>query len=218
MAILFDGAGKYLSWTGGGSVFEPNNVGTVCFWAYPITDSGAAYSSMVTWNYTELDQRQSTTPDVWRVVVDGTGTSGSNGFSYNTWYFCAMIRASKTDFKFYVDAVEEISVTTDVTAVSGQNRMQIGTFASGTQPFGGRIANLIAWETALSENALAAQKRQLAPVQWGDIWCWLRMQSGALGVDSSGQGNTFTATGSPSYVADPTIPLTLDEDELLLLL
>lgn len=219
MATLFNAAGEYLDWAGSGAIFEPNDVGTICFWAYPITDGGASYASLVAWNNCELDQRQNTTPDVWRPVVNNTGIAGGSSYSYNTWYFVAAIRSTKTLWKFYVNAVADLTVTTDVTATGDQTVMQIGTYNSGdTQPFGGRIANVIAWTVALSEDQLAAQMRQLAPVQWGSIWCWLRMENGALGTDSSGQGNDFTAVGTPTYAAGPSIPLVANEDEELLLL
>jgi hypothetical protein len=208
-AAQFNGTGERLTRSTGPS---PNAAYTVAFWSRVDSYKSADYQTLFTylmsgseWETIMLDSSN-------RLVIEaGVSGSGSrvnaaSAFGTGTWKYVALVRASTTSLKAYVDGTEVLSLTTNISARSAA----VTEFAFGsdtyTEDSNSSVAYARAWSAALNTTELAAEKVSATAVRTTDLWGDWPMQ--ANGNDSSGNSRTLTAVGTVSYVTDgPTLPL-----------
>ena len=142
----------------------------------------------------------------------------------NGWYHVVVVwdsdNATPGDrMKMYINGVEETAFGTDTNPSSGQSTvmntasqvLEIGA-ANSADYFDGLMSNIV----FVDGTALAATEfgevdstsgiwkfKAPAGITYGNNGFWLKGEnSGALGTDSSGEGNTLTVSGSPTQSID----------------
>jgi len=83
----------------------------------------------------------------WSTVVSTTN------LSLNTWYFGAVTFNTTTGWKLYVNGLPE-STSSDTTTYTGNDEVLIGSYATGTNVFGGRIAVAQVYNRVLSDSEI----------------------------------------------------------------
>lgn len=212
MALQVNATTKYLSKTSGACI-DHNAAYTVACWAR-VTNTGTSDRPILfqieVADFSKID----------RLVLDwfggaiqevvsldsggGTSVTGTTGTTVNTWYYFAGRRNSAASLDALQNSAIEATNTTDVTGRATATRMSIGATPAGSNGCAVlEIAYLKAWSAIRSDAEIAAQKLVIEPLITTNLFCDLRMQSGALGTDSSVNANHFTVNGTPSFVSDP---------------
>lgn len=208
-AAQFNATGERLTRTTGPS---PNAAYTVAFWVRIDTNRSADYQILFTflmganeWESLMLDGSN-------RLVIEaGVGGSGSrvnaaSAFGTGTWRHVALVRASTTSLKAYVDGSEVLSLTTNVSTRSAA--VSEFTFGSDSYNEDSRSSSAYAraWTAALNTTELAAESASAAAVRTADLWGDWPMQ--ADGDDDTANARHLTAVGTVSYVTDgPALPV-----------
>ena len=203
-SIRFNGSSSNYLRISSGTIWEPNRASTAIWRVRIITDLASSLASMLTGNNFEVDTRQNTSPDTWRMYINNSGTSGS-GYSYNRWYYLAYVRKSATDCRLYVDCKQDLLITTDVSAVSDQTRLDVAHWNT-SQPIDARFDNLLLWQRALTFEEIFLQQFQPEPISRSGIYGWYEFRPGALTRDSSGQGHHFMLNGTATSEEGAPIP------------
>lgn len=153
-----------------------------------------------------------------QVYFDWAGTNGgsfdlASGWtpSTGTWYYLAIVHDSSGNMRLFRCALGETTLTeANTLGTGGTNGTALSSIFVGTdgwdEPVAANIAFHRIWDgTALSKTQLEAELQSTTPVVTTNLWADYRFASGALTTDSSGNSRSLTATGSPSYVADPDL-------------
>ena len=208
-AAQFNGTGERLTRTTGPS---PNAAYTVAFWVRVDSYKSADYQTLFTflmggaeWETIMLDASN-------RLVIEagvsgaGNRVNAASAFGTGTWKYVALVRASTTSLKAYVDGAEVLSLTTNVSGRSAA----VSEFAFGSDTYNedsnSSIAYARAWSAALNTTELAAEKVSETAVRSANLYDSWPMQANGNGAN----GNNLTAVGTVSYVTTgPGFPVTV---------
>lgn len=180
MALRSNADTAFTSRTSG--MVDHNAAYTVCFWGKLSSDRN---------QYTHFWAASDTTTDTYEdsdfIGTDGDGTTLRGGvyigavgtvatgtsLVVGTWYHIAVKRTSATDWRMYLNGVQEgITVTRDIT---GRNAT-LGEFLhrlNGILYFcDGAIAHYKAWNVALTDAQIASEMRTITPKRWANLVGW----------------------------------------------
>lgn len=189
------------------SLPNANAAYTAMGWVYLVSDlnaSGSIFSinDAVGSNLDAIFLNSDGTTLILSVAVGGaatnpTGTSLSTG----TWYHVAIVRASATDCRLYLNGALDIGP--DTRDVSGRTqptgRMEWGgLFTTDLYRVNGRVAGIKIWTTNLSADEVAAEQRALRPLRLDSLHGWWPCfpGSGERARDYSGNGRDWTESGT----------------------
>ena len=166
--LVFDGVNDYVQSPSSNSLqFGVGDFSTVC-WVYPTsvpnsrvvenrgTSPGAGYPGY------QFKLKQSSTN--WRIFNSGvvgisnlTVTDSSNFYSLNNWYQITMMYKANTSLTFYVnETLDHQRLTTTIGNINnslpttiGATNFNLGTEGTLSQPFGGKINNVLIYNRIL---------------------------------------------------------------------
>jgi hypothetical protein len=204
-AAQFNGTGERLTRSTGPS---PNAAYTVAFWSrvdsYKSTDYQTLFTFLMSGSEWETIMLDSSNRLVIEAGVSGSGSrvNAASAFGTGTWKYIALVRASTTSLKAYVDGTEVLSLTTNISARSAA----VTEFAFGsdtyTEDSNSSVAYARAWSAALNTTELAAEKDSATAVRTANLYDSWEMQANGNGVN----GNNLSAVGTVSYVTTgPTL-------------
>jgi len=208
MSIRFDAVGDYLS------IVPPsaNAAYTIMGWVYLSSD----LNDYTHFFHTGGQEVYDGDTDFVGTDTDGTtlraGCAGGTSDSFTTgsaltvaqWYHIAMIRSSATSLKVYLNAVEDLSYTNDVSSRVMSPLMTVGQYNG--KNVNGRIAAIKVWDAALSTDELSSERYSLLPCRWANLWAYLpTLSAGSLEKDYSGNGRDFTVNGTLTVEDNPPI-------------
>jgi hypothetical protein len=130
-----------------------------------------------------------------------------------TWGFWAITRDTDGNLTGYFGAESG----TTLTAGSQTGSLQAAEFTAIGMAIGADrtgagldadVALVRIWESVLSQSEFESEMVSATAVKTASLWAEYRFADGALTTDSGGNSRTLTATGTPTYVADPTITVT----------
>lgn len=76
---------------------------------------------------------------------------------------------------------------------------------TGADNSGVSVAYCRIWNAELTLAEIKAEFESATPVRTSGLYADYRFANGSLTTDSSGNGNTLTSAGTPTFTADPTI-------------
>lgn len=194
-------------------LFSANAAYTLAGWIRPVTVGAANLaicSLTVGTGNADLDNAVITSGGAYsfNAQVASTPATVTAGTATAAWHHFAMVRASTTALRIFVDGVQ---VGADSTAnVSG--RATLTHLAIGYAPFapsvilnGGHYA-WKAWTAALTAAELTREMSTVRPQRTANLWAWWPMvDSYTLGYDWA-KARHLTPQGSLSYYASPPVP------------
>jgi hypothetical protein len=135
-------------------------------------------------------------------------TSGTPTLSTGTWYPFAYTKSGNVH-SFYVSGRLVGSVTKNLTGSSAYTMEALGNDAiSSVSPYAMRFTSFKEWNLALGSGPLQDEiNSPSAVVHTSGLVTFTPLVSDLL--DISGNGNDWTAVGSPTFVADPSFPTNL---------
>lgn len=203
MPVRFDASADRLLRTA--SLPSYNSAYTAMGWVYLVSDLNATVTIFaIDDNIDDIDAINLGSDGVTLqlgVVVGGvsTGPSGTT-LSTGTWYHVAIVRASATDCRLYLNGALDIGPDTrDVSGRSAATRLEWGAFASvNLSRFDGRVAAIKIWDAALSAEEVAAEVRSIRPQRLANLNGWWPCFPGAgeRARDYSGNGRDWTESGT----------------------
>lgn len=203
MPVRFDASADRLLRTA--SLPSYNSAYTAMGWVYLVSDLNATVTIFaIDDNIDDIDAINLGSDGVTLqlgVVVGGvsTGPSGTT-LSTGTWYHVAIVRASATDCRLYLNGALDIGPDTrDVSGRSAATRLEWGAFASvNLSRFDGRVAAIKIWDAALSAEEVAAEVRSIRPQRLANLNGWWPCfpGSGERARDYSGNGRNWTESGT----------------------
>lgn len=211
MAVRFDNAAdRYTVTVSQGAVTDYTfccwmklSVATATWWGVMGTDAGSSADSA----YFEAPSAGTTV----RPNFDNAGgITGAFSVTVGTWYFVA-VTVSGTSVSWYYKAFGSPTLTlgstqTAANAAQVMTNLRLGVWAGNTEPFNGCITGARYWLAALTQAELEAESQQLLHKRTAGILASYPLET-ATTADSSGNGRTLTAAGTPTTEAGPGIPL-----------
>lgn len=131
----------------------------------------------------------------------GTDFNGS-ALTINSWYHVAWIR-NGSSHTVYLNGVSDITATSSYSA----SRWLLGEYdAGGSGPFSGRLAHLKVWDGIfLTQQEVQQEMRKARPSRFADLFLWSPFIASTAGEDLSGNGRTWTVSGSPTLQDGPPV-------------
>jgi hypothetical protein len=201
MGIRLDAAGDTLSWTTSPLGYNANY--TVSFWfkLKAKTASNAYLSIFDLFNAAGTDYAvfgvhgaSATVTNLGFFSGDTPWVEGwgSTSLALNTWYHVAIIRASATDHKVYLNGVLEATITGNVGAYGTQANMAFGDNGPDCV-----ISDAKIWATNLTLADLQQEMYVIRPVRYLDLYGFWPMLPGAVERlrDYSGNGRNWNDDG-----------------------
>jgi len=149
------------------------------------------------------------TPRIGRVANWSASTVLGDALTPGAWYDIALVRASSTDLRMFLNGAQTGGVDTNTTQGRvASNYIDIGLFGKAYDYAGIRVANVQFFQRALTPIELSAQHRRLRPVSRDALWAWYPMVHGTLAgslLDHSGNGRHLTAGGTPTIEDGPPV-------------
>lgn len=135
-------------------------------------------------------------------IFNGFDFPGSTVVSLNQWHWAAIVRNSSTDWKGYLDSVQEISATSE--SAGSTSSIVVGNdLAFLAAPFSGRLAAVKVWNTNLTQAEIINEARQYAPIRTANLVAWFPLLK-VEGTDYT--GSNWTINGTLTAVDGPPIP------------
>jgi len=210
MAQRFNGtAANYLSRTA--SMLSINAAFTWMAWIKITTDTNtnaliySAGNNAGTQNDTILLGADGTTLTL---SVNAATAAGTN-LTVGTWYHVALVRASSTDVKIYLNGVQDSASTTSVGTSRTMENMLIGSFLGAATPFNGAMDAAKAWSRALSVAEIQNEMRRHLPFSTTSLYAWWPMvhSTAALSAkDYGGSAADWTVNGTITVEQGAGIP------------
>lgn len=212
MAIRVNASTEYLDRTS--NVLDANGTYTIMGWFY--LENLTVYGHLF-----DLNAGDSENHDAIYTYNDGGGydfylSANIGGYltdiatttppSTSQWFHIALVRASDTNLKVYIDGADEATNTNDVNGRSSITKNKIGV-SIDNENIDGRIAGLKAWSTALTQNEILQELRILRPVRTANLYCFCPVfpGSGERGRDYSGNGYDWTENGTLTDESPPPV-------------
>lgn len=187
---------------------------TISFWFYISSDTNA-YANLFYYgdnSTTTADSLQmgsdGTTLNVWVQPSEANGTN----LSTTTWYNIAVIRASVTDLKVYLNGALDITGPSVNVTGRGTNSLSLGAWRAGNagaaDPFNGRIGNFKMWTTNLAQPEIEQEMWSYMPIRTANLYNWtpfIDTSSGLDFLDYSGNGRNWTETGTVTFEDNPPV-------------
>jgi len=129
----------------------------------------------------------------------------STGYSVDTWHRATLVAAASNDYKVYIDGA---SVGTPVCNINPINmtKMAIGALpydGSWANLFAGRLAEVVIWDVALSDDERASVIAGYPPMSvvsgHNHVLAYWPLREDAL--DASGNGHDLSLQGGPSFTS-----------------
>lgn len=133
-----------------------------------------------------------------------TGTT----LSIQTWYHIALVRAGVTNYKVYLNGVEDISVTEDVTGNGTAIVLCFGEFSlSSSYPADIRMSAIKFYEAALTPDEIKNEMNSVLPKRTANLNGWYPCLPGTpeRARDYSGNGNNLTEEGTITDADPPPV-------------
>lgn len=217
MAVRASGTGNYLSRTGASSFGSATGANlTMCCWGKRKVDTNnfatLAYAAksggtFEYWLETSTGGDQLHYYELPATETDVTGPT----LTVDTWFFVACTRANASQKIYWgTEAGGTLSTAsaTDTRTISAAlDRMYLfdDIYAEG---FNGELSLFRTWDSELSAAELDSEWRSLTPVKSGVLVDLRLVGTSTAGTDSSGNGYTFTKTGTlTDGGSDPTPPV-----------
>lgn len=205
MALRSNADTAFTSRTSG--MVNHNAAYTVCMWVKLSSDRN---------QYTHFWAASDTTTDTYEdsdfIGTDFDGTTLRGGtyiaaagevilganLTVGTWYHIAAVRASNTDWRMFLNGVQEGATVT--LSIAGRNAT-LGEFLhrlNGVSYFcDGLVAHYKAWSVALTAAQIAAEMRTITPKRWASLVGWTPMIS-SVKADAlkSRAGGDWTENGT----------------------
>lgn len=126
----------------------------------------------------------------------------------NTWYWAAVIMETGQKMRAYLKTLggaiaAPVDSANNFGGFSGTTLTVLNN-SSNADPFSGQICDFKVWSARLTLPELEFEARVGPPKRTANIYAYLPMVnavSSQIGVDMSGQGNSFTLTGAPTTSA-----------------
>lgn len=214
MSVRFDASADGLIRTA--SVLDYNSAFTWMTWAYGTTFPTdfpmlmVVGSGVTPYNVDELGASAAASHKAWiEAAIAGSfgGVEATNVLTATQWYHVAMVRESATALKFYLDGSSVATDTLNITGRTAATQMTVGKRridSSDENPWNGRVAYMKAWASALTPTEVLAEK-EYADAQKASPWGVWALTSHTDLTDSSGNGRNWTANGTLTTEADPTL-------------
>lgn len=206
MAGGFDNTNKWLSRTTG-TILDYNSPYTVALWFRYVVSNDKRPSVFLAARGV-FDNPDRLKPDwfngVAQVEVNGTDAAGSTAMTNNTWFWLTYRRTGAAAVQLYVNNVLEATNTVDTTGRAAALQMAVSGYADGTEAANNfEVAYIKAWSASLTTTQMSDQQYLTTPITTTGLFGDWRLQTGALGTDSSSNGYDFTVNGALAYVSDP---------------
>lgn len=145
------------------------------------------------------------------------GSTTGAALTVGQWYQVAIVRASATDLRMYVDGAQAGStITASVAGRGACTEMRFGSWFGSYQFLDGRVEDIKILESAPGADEIA--DRQSVVQALGDEWAWIPAVDDTLAnalLDYSGNGRALTAYATPT-IADGA-PTAWGADPLLVI-
>jgi len=211
--IVFDGTNDYVLFSS--DLFNPNSDFTISAWinldSLSGTNSHTIVSNLDTTGSFQLRYKNGTGLQVVKnFVEDVDAFSYSENLATGTWYNITVSRSSNT-YTYYLNGSQVSSFTSSITYSSGLKI--IGMNRSLTNRFDGKIAQVFAYDEALTANVILsnynATKSSYHELITTNLVLHLDAGNsssysgiGTTWTDLSNQGNNATLTNGPTYSSD----------------
>lgn len=135
---------------------------------------------------------------------------GTNALTTSVWYHIGLVRNSSTDWKVYLNGVQEISATAEGAATINDMRFWSDRpFDAVNGNCNSAMAAIKLYDTNLSVAEIIQEGTQYLPVRTTNLIVWLPCTEPTLAdsiKDKSGNGADFTSAGAPTIEDGPPIP------------
>ena len=182
-----------------------------CAWVYRTADNSTVPGLLVSaWDTPQTDFLfLDTTANLLELMSDGAGFQvASPEFPLNVWRFVAYSQPSGANngTAWLWDTAGTMGTASGATRCPTNTivAFSIGSPFSGYGHLG-RMAGAKFWSAALTQAELEREMWSLRPQRMANLHSWLPWVGGASGVDYSGIGNTWTASGSPTSGHGPPV-------------
>jgi hypothetical protein len=203
-------SGNYLSRSGG--IPASHQAFSACVWFKRKVDTGIGEFILHFGTGTNPIQVRIGDDDTLRLNLQYSGSRLVNAgtVAVDEWVFVG-VACSGTTATLYWRREDESGLSSGTASNTGSDwttdNLYVGRDAGTTpfNPFDGLVANLRVWDVALSGSEMLAEAAASAAVRTSDLLSDHAMTGANIAaavVDDSGEGNDFTATGSPTVDAD----------------
>jgi hypothetical protein len=205
MAILINDVGEYLSRT---SNLPGSTTGSLCFWYKPVS-SGASYQYLVQFIATQF-LGELVMADGWiKIDSSGNGTTeiyGTSALQNGSWYWIELRWNGTTVYGDCLLLADAQSVQTTVRISDTYTTLWLGTNNAHTDYPDGYFSAFKMWSGLLSDAQILAERGYYAAQYATGLLMETKFKSSSV-ADSSGNGNNWTVTGSPTFsdAAEPSI-------------
>ena len=149
----------------------------------------------------------------WILYIDGNGFDQVNGSDIPTgsWVHVAMVRASGTDIRLYVDGTEYGPLTTNMSGRGSTGMMYLGdTFLDGwfDENIDARVAAIKVWTTNLSQAQIRNEMYSIIPRNYTNLYGFWPVFAGSSERvrDYSVNQRTWSTNGTLTDEAGPPVP------------
>lgn len=207
MAAQFGSTGVYYKSNTG---LTSTSTTTACMWMRIDTDRNDYSGIWELWGSGHIGQLTDADGTSMRSQVDSNDANMAN-FTASTWYFICLAKNGTSLTNYWGTAAAGVlSSSTDSGLTSNPaaaSQLDIGSWSNFSVPSISSAAWFRLWYSTLTAGEVDAEYRSATAVKSGANREY-RFESGSLTTDSGGSGYTLTATGTPTFTADPTLPAT----------
>lgn len=204
MSVRFDATTDYYL----SSASPPGATYTVCLWAKIVVDRNDFQA------FWSCDTGSATNATTLATASDGTtlapysqpgNTTLTTGFNMTVgaWYRLALVRNSTAVTAYWADATGSTSSASATMTSFTATEIQLGgDIYATTDWLNGSIANVKQYSAVLTQAEIEAEWVSWTPVRTSGLVRHHRFDTAASTADDSGNGNTLTANGTPTFDSD----------------
>jgi len=190
------------------SVPSPENITMACWFMYRGTGDGTwehclGHNDGTGNQYILLYASSTGTPEFSVHTQSGNGTFGP--ITQNVWYFCGLSQGTGNLTGFFAP-LGATTLTTQLVTGSGSytaGEISFGTNVIWTEWCNGRWANLMVWQTELTNAELLQQMQSSVPiVGLSNLWAWYPLWEPNYLIDLSGNGRGLSSVGGTPLTED----------------
>lgn len=203
----------YITWTSGGGIPQIDSF-TFIGWFKPAFGSGTS-PNFFSIGETGVAGRSIYQDESQFLIWLGSAGTGQGTVSDATWY-CIAWRGNGTELKGYRKLSAAASFTTwtenQGAGTLTENNISVGRWINNTSHWNGEIRAIKGWNTALTDQEIATESYQFAPVKTSGLLWYVGLSDSTDVTDQSGNGFNPTVVGLANGTTNPTLPSVVLDD------